>query len=241
MPQPHQRHHTNHAEPAEPAGTDLLGDVGDIDDIDDIDVIAGDPPVPITVWPVASADHRTGRTPPPRGGDTASMSPPLADRVVHTYTRRGDAVGFDRDANLRAAAHAAGCRYRRLRHLSHLGDLRAVTGHAGLVVLRWPRLAKTARPAEQVEQLFTACRSLLAPGGYTVAVLAPPSAPSELARAAELVPAAHRCGLGYLQHIVAVTAIDEDRLTIPDPPPAVGHLRVHSDLLVLVLRAGRHG
>jgi len=233
MPKPHQRHHANHAEPVAAIGSDLLGD---------LDVIAGDPPAPITVWPVASHDHHTGRTPPPGGGDTAGMSPPLAARLAHTYTRPGDVVvGFDHDANLRAAARAAACRYRRLRHLSRLGDLHAVAGNVSLVVLRWPRPAKTARPAEPVEQLFGACRSLLAPSGYTVAVLAPPSAPSDLAQAAELVPAAHRRGLGYLQHIVAITA------PLPDPhsPPTIHatdgrHRRVHLDLLVLALRAGRH-
>jgi hypothetical protein len=232
MPKPHQRHHASHTEPVVAIGADLLGD---------IDVIAGDPPVPITVWPVAQRDHRSHRVPPPAERDVAGMSPPLAARVVHTYTRPGDVVvGFDRDANLRATAHAAGCRYRRLRHLSCLGDLNAVAGNAGLVVLRWPRPARTARPAEPVEQLFTACRSLLAPGGYTVAVLTPPSAPSDPARAAELAPTAHRCGLGYLQHIVAVTApFDDNRPTAPDPPPAAGHQRGHIDLLVLVLRAGR--
>lgn len=45
-----------------------------------IDLVAGDPPVPITVW----------RT--PAGGSQASISPRLADRLIIAYSRPGEVV-----------------------------------------------------------------------------------------------------------------------------------------------------
>src|SRR2546423_11611083 len=64
-----RRTHASQNPPAEQVGTDP------------IDVVAGEPPVPLTVW----------RT--PSGVGQASLSPRLADRLVAAYSQRGEAVG----------------------------------------------------------------------------------------------------------------------------------------------------
>ncbi|MDQ1646885.1 MAG: hypothetical protein QOJ50_3069, partial [Cryptosporangiaceae bacterium] len=77
----------------------------------------------------------------------------------------------------------------------------------------------------------------------------PPDQP-HVEYAHELVPAAHRAGLGYLQHIVAVGApINGEQPTTLSTPAShatlraaartVRHLRIHVDLLLFVLR-GSH-
>ena len=62
-----------------------------------VDLVAGDPPVPITVW----------RT--PAGDDQASIPPRLAQRLVAAYSRPGEVVIdlTDDDAVAGAAAVAA--------------------------------------------------------------------------------------------------------------------------------------
>jgi hypothetical protein len=65
-----------------------------------IDLVAGDPPVPITVW----------RTPP--GDDQASIPTRLAQRLIAAYSRPGEAViDLTDDHALSGAALAAGRRH----------------------------------------------------------------------------------------------------------------------------------
>ncbi len=169
------------------------------------DVVAGDPPVPITVWPV----------PAPQAGET--MSNAMGVRLVHNLTHPSEliidlAVG----PQLARAVIAA---HRR----SHLQTPRPVGWSrepATLIVTGWP-----ADDAATPVDFFVLCRAGLAPGGC-VAVLLPhgdPVAP------VDVVIAAKRAGLAYLQHIVAA-----------DRPLRRGEraqLDIHTDVLILTRRA----
>jgi hypothetical protein len=94
---------------------------------------------------------------------------------------------------------------------------------------------------------LTACAQLLRPGGCLILVVAVPAGtagtPEDFT---PVVQAAAAVGLGYLQHIVAVTAdtdgdafiyhvTDEELLTLGSGRGqqwTAAHLRVHADLLV---------
>src|SRR2546423_11282275 len=83
-----RRTHASQNPPAEQVGTDS------------IDVVAGEPPVPLTVW----------RT--PSGVGQASISPRLADRLNAAYSRPGEAVvDLTEDHALATAATAGGRRH----------------------------------------------------------------------------------------------------------------------------------
>lgn len=169
------------------------------------DVVPGDPPVPITVWPV----------PAPQEGET--MSNAMGVRLVHNLTHPSDliidlAVG----PQLARAVIAA---HRR----SHLHAPRQVgwgREAATLIVTGWPG-DDTASPVE----FFLRCRASLVPGGC-VAVLLPHG---DVILPVDVVIAAKRAGLAYLQHIVAA-----------DRPPRPGQrtqLDIHTDVVILTRSA----
>ncbi|MEV0429663.1 hypothetical protein [Micromonospora sp. NPDC050495] len=169
------------------------------------DVVAGDPPVPITVWPV----------PAPQASET--MSNAMGVRLVHNLTHPSDliidlAVG----PQLAQAVIAA---HRR----SHLQAPRPVgwgREPAALIVTGWP-----IDDAAPLPDFFGRCRAGLAPGGC-VAVLLPHG---DCTAPVDIVIAAKRAGLAYLQHIVAA-----------DRPPQRGEraqLDIHTDVLILTRRA----
>ncbi|MER5337985.1 hypothetical protein [Micromonospora sp. NPDC002717] len=172
------------------------------------DVVPGDPPVPITVWPV----------PAPQEGETLSNA--MGVRLVHNLTHPSDliidlAVG----PQLARAVIAA---HRR----SHLHAPRQVgwgREAATLIVTGWPLDA--ASPVE----FFVRCRASLVPGGC-VAVLLPHD---DVTLPVDVIIAAKRAGLAYLQHIVAV-----------DRPPRRGQraqLDIHTDVLILTRSASETG
>jgi hypothetical protein len=213
-----------------------------------IDVVPGDPPVPITVWRVADPDT------PPRGTLSDSLAGRTAHLLVGLYTRPGDMiVSIGDDPTLAGAAGAGGRRYRPVDEPADLADLDHVAGAVQLLVLRWPP-ANRPPTADQgtddshLTALFTACRLLMARDGYTVVAVAAGHTGRQAERAWQLVPAARRCGLGWLEHIIAVTApIAGERLNVPGAPVdkaimrAAGEVHVHIDLYVLVIRGGQHG
>ena len=256
-----------------------------------IDLVAGDPPVPITVWRTAhtGTDHRRG------------VGARLAYRLVAAYSRPGDTVvdlttghafttacgtgrrrhhpGWFTDAasliigpatppaepTRRAAGASADGEPPDLAAwfgddltdpdphpagdpTTVLPDDTSVQQATSLVVAGWPLDAVDAANRVKLAWLLTACARLLRPGGCLVLVVTPPAG----ARPEDFSPvtaAAAGTRLGYLQHIVAVTAdtdgdqfvyhaTDEELLTLahhPDPDRArVAHLRVHADLLIFV-------
>jgi hypothetical protein len=130
-----------------------------------------------------------------------------------------------------------------------------VRGATSLLVACWP-LDPDGEAANRVRLawLLAAGAELLRPGGCLVLVATVPSGahatPEDFG---PLVAAASAAGLGYLQHIVAVTAdtdgdqfvyhvTDEELLAIAgatDRSWAVTHVRVHADLLVFARSQGR--
>jgi hypothetical protein len=265
-----------------------------------IDLVAGDPPVPITVW----------RT--PAGDDQSSIPSRLAHRLVATYSRPGETVVDLTDDHVLTDAARAGARRhhkawftdanavivatptphertpiqaparsavrghgRRAADLDpaevaawfgddltapDLGPHQRTAPHPGadtvaavtsLVVAVWPLHALDATHQARLGWLLHAGERLLRRGGCLVLVVGAAAgastAPEDFS---PLVGAAHDAGLGYLQHIVAVSAdvegdqfvyyaTDEELLALAHSGRwAVAHLRVHADLIVFHPLAG---
>jgi len=102
---------------------------------------------------------------------------------------------------------------------------------------------------ERLIAMFRACRQLMSRDGCTIVALAAlPAGETYVQHSGPLIPAARDAGLGWLQHIVAITApIAGQRITwraTPADPATLRsatHLTVHVDLLVFATRRGRHG
>jgi hypothetical protein len=158
-----------------------------------VDVVAGDPPVPVSVWRTADTDD-----------DEAPIRRRLAQRIVAAYSRPGRAVvDFDADPALREAVTAAGRVYLPLTHPADLDDLDGAS-QVDLIVLRWPRPTRVVGTA--AADLFRAFRLVVTPDGFAVVVVDPPQPAARYVEHTHgLVPHAHAGGMGYLQHIVAVT------------------------------------
>ncbi len=165
------------------------------------DVVPGEPPVPITVWPVPAAQH----------GET--MSNAMGIRLVHNLTHPGDLiVDLTRGPQLARAIIAASRR-------SHLQESRPFGWgwqEATLIVTGWP-----ADESAAAGEFFDRCRTSLVPGGC-VAVLLPHG---DVVLPVDVIIAAKKAGLAYLQHIVAA-----------DRTPRRGqqtHLDIHTDVLIM--------
>ncbi|TYC20954.1 hypothetical protein FXF52_28685 [Micromonospora sp. MP36] len=139
----------------------------------------GDPPVPITVWPV----------PAPQPGET--MSTAMGLRLVYNLTHPSDLIIDLTEGPQLAGAILVAHRYR------HLQAARAMgwgSEAAMLIVTGWP-LAPDAGALE----FFARGRAKLLPGGCLAVLLAhgDPILP------VDVVIAGKQAGLSYLQHIVA--------------------------------------
>jgi hypothetical protein len=269
-------HTPQHRNPTHPAGPESSGADRTLTDL-----VAGDPPVPITVWRTARTAADAGRT----------IGVRLAYRLVAAYSRPGDTVVDCTDDHALTSACTAG---RRRHHpgwftngpslligpatrlpdpdpsddqdydVPEMGawfgdDLTdPPTGDAptdspgsaqptGLVVASWPLDANEVTSRVRLACLLTACARLLRPGGCLVLIVAVPAGtittPQDFS---PLAAAAANVGLGYLQHIVAVTAktdadtfvyhvTDEELLALAEQSGQqwrLAHHRVHADLLV---------
>jgi hypothetical protein len=209
---------------------------------DAIDVIPGDPPVPISVWRVAG----TGRTGP--HDLLAGLDPQAAALLVGLYTQPGDTlVDLTADPAVAGAAGAGARTYVRADHPSDLARTKHVGGTARLLLLRWPAPAASDNLGEEesdaeLADLLGRSRLLLAADGYVIVALAPRPRNQHVDHARRLILAARRAGLGYLQHIVVLTApIPGDpspRQATPAGPAtlrAATHLQVQANLLAFVL------
>lgn len=221
----------------------------------DLDVVAGDPPVPITVWRTAA---RPGDGPLPLR---------LAQRLIAAYTSPGDAVvDLTADQTLAAATVRAGRRHfpMQFAELDTAATPTAKTGDGGtsvteaadtartsmstrdidqrgaaLVVVAWPLSRTTADVRSTLESLLSAATRLLHPDGCLILTVIATAAPEDFG---PVVTAARTAGLGYLQHIVAVrAAVDGDQFTYYASAEearaltrrtARTHRRAHQDLLV---------
>ncbi|MFC3504122.1 hypothetical protein ACFOOK_24565 [Micromonospora krabiensis] len=253
------------------------------------DLVAGDPPVPLTVW-------RTARTP---GDARRSIGTRLADRLIAAYSRPGEAVIDLTTDHALTSACAAGARRHHPAWFTDASSLiigpatpvplaSGIIGDAdeedlpemgawfgddltdpdlhppadsvaglpsggslqqatSLVVACWPLDPHAATNRVRLAWLLAACAQLLQPGGCLILVVTAPAGttagPEDFSG---VVQAAAGAGLGYLQHLVAVTAdtdgdtfvyhvTDEELLTLTtavDQRWQVAHLRVHADLMV---------
>ncbi|GHJ54424.1 hypothetical protein Nm8I071_37310 [Nonomuraea sp. TT08I-71] len=169
------------------------------------DVVPGDPLVPITVWSV----------PAPQPGET--MSDAMGLRLVHNLTHPSDLIiDLAEGPQLACAIIAA----HRRGHLQAARQGSLGREAATLIITGWP----VDNPASQGE-FFGRCHASLVPGGC-VAVLLPHG---DVILPVDVVIAAKRAGLAYLQHIVAA-----------DRPPRRGQhalLDIHTDVLILTRSA----
>jgi len=206
----------------------------------DIDVVDGDPPVPITVWRVAGVDH------PFRHDPAGGLTPRTAGLLLSFYTDPGDTiVSIGDDPALAGVAGRGGRTCLCISDPADLANLDHLAGTVRLIVLRWPPPDRVGQPwtsPQRMRQLFAACRRLLARRGCTVVALADIPGETEAAyygHSQQVIPAARHGGLGWLQHIIAVTApIVGERITWKTTPAdpatirAATHLKIHLDLLV---------
>jgi hypothetical protein len=140
-------------------------------------------------------------------------------------------------------------------HTADAGDTAPLRGEpdglTSLIVANWPLHTDPTGNTGRLAGLLTGCRRLLRPGGCLVLVVGAGDvvtpAPEDFTG---VVRAAADTGLGYLQHIAAVTAgtggdrftyyaTDDDLIDLADTATAGGqhwylHLRVNSDLLVFL-------
>lgn len=237
-----------------------------------LDVVDGQPPVPIDVWRVA--DDQPGYLPlsdAPKDVTTTQWrcTTRTAQLLVGLFATTGSVVisiGFD--PVLAGVAGAVGCPYQPVDRITDLARLPHLAERVGLLLIPWPATGTNrdrsqppttpdGNDAARVADWLGACRTLMTNRGVTVVVLAPaPPTDAYVACARLLLPAARSAGLGWLQHIVAITApvtdldpaeVKADGATRPaasDRTPGRDDLAsasVHADLLALVLRGGRHG
>jgi hypothetical protein len=265
-------HTPQHQTPARPVDLDRSGA-----DPTQTDLVAGDPPVPITVWRTARTAADTGRT----------VGTRLAYRLVSAYSRPGDTVVDCTDEHALTTACLAGWR----RHhpgwftdepnlligpasepaepnpsdeqqdddvpevsawfgddLTDPADPAGSPQATGLLVASWPLDTNEATNRVRLACLLSACARLLRPGGCLVLIVAVSA--GTIATPEDFSPvaaAAAGVGLGYLQHIVAVTAdteadtfvyhvTDAELLALAHEMAGqqwtLTHHRVHADLLV---------
>jgi hypothetical protein len=209
-----------------------------------LDAVPGDPPIPISVWRAAGPTD----LPETPASVFARLTPRLAAILLAVYTDVGDTlIDTTRSPVLEGAAGASGRRYLALDLPSQNPDEHQhLEGKAGLILLRWPPTGPfqapsgTSHPGDDgmpdPHPVLHACRDLLSTHGHTMVFLAPPVG-TYRDHARSLIPAAAAVGLGYLQHIVVVTAIDPPPTSQPPtatPPRMLA--REHLDLLVFILR-----
>jgi hypothetical protein len=211
----------------------------------DIDVVPGDPPVPIAVWRVAGVDDAYGHS------TANALSPRMAALLVGSYTRPGDTiVSIGDDPALAGAAGAGGRTYLSVPDPDDLPDLGHAAGTVALIVLPWPPPDRPdGMDRERLVEMFRVCRQLMNRDGCTIVALAElPAGQTYIDHSGALIPAARHAGLGWLQHIVAITApISGQRIawhvTPADPATmrSATHVRVHIDLLIFAVRTNRRG
>ncbi len=203
----------------------------------------GDRRIPVTLWRVAAIDYVGGQT-------WDGLSPRVAGLLVGLTTRPGQTIiDFDNDPTLAGVAGAHGVRHIPITRPDQLRRLPA--GTASLITLHYPRPGHATR-AGGLEQLFAACARLQTRRGSTVVAIVPPAdGPDYATHASDVIPAAEAAGLGYVQHVIAVTApIGGERfsnLATPASRPVLraaraglGYGRFHLDLLIFVVCGRDH-
>ncbi|WP_203919927.1 hypothetical protein [Rugosimonospora africana] len=156
-------------------------------------------------------------------------------------------VALGHDPALAGAAGAFGCDYRTVATAKELADLGYIAGRVALVVLPWP----SGEPdgvfeLAALQDMFAACRTLLARDGVTCVVLtADRFSDGYDQHGPQLVSAADDSDLNLIRHILAVTEPVAGSHRPPHATTAVSsadhvrsHIRKHVLLFVI---GGRRG
>ncbi|NLT55129.1 MAG: hypothetical protein GXX79_11355 [Actinomycetales bacterium] len=198
-----------------------------------LDAVDGHPPAPITVWRLTgSPEQRAGGQDP---DVPVSAQARLALLLLATFTRAGElVVDLVGDPVLAGVAGSGARRYLHLAGDRTGARATHLHGCAHLVYARWPepieatsatpsrhsaRRPRTTRadtvdpdmvdpgaaPGPRAARLLGLCADLLTSGGTTVIAVHPETSAVYMDHAALLIPAAHAAGLGYLQHLIAIT------------------------------------
>jgi hypothetical protein len=176
------------------------------------DIVAGDPPVPITVWYVPAA----------RAGET--MSSNLAERLVVNFTH-GRRLIIDLTVGDQIARAASTARRRYTQYTAQ--ELGADIRRGELLVAGWPQQRIEPEP------FFADCAGRVMVGGCVAIVLRA----GALTVNQVLIGAARAAGLTYLQHIVAAHELTDRRGQLRADGT---HLPVHSDVLVFSSSLSAH-
>ena len=197
-----------------------------------VDAVAGQPPVPLSVW------YRTGDT-PGVGRDE------LIRKSIDQYSSPGQSVVvIDRGASPHAATWPADRAYVRL---PQPGLLAGIDARVDLIVLGWSYANDPRATPEMLDELFQLLHAHLNDRGHAILVFDQPR-PGTLhaGYVAPLITAATRAGLGYLQSVVYLdTGLRGWVLDTTAPSCQVAwsvgwQQQAHRYLLVLRARAGRH-
>ncbi len=186
-----------------------------------LDAVPGHPPVPITAWRLTDLGPAAGGE---DGSGPVSAHARLAQLLLATFTLRGQLV-VDLAGDV-VLAGVAGAGARRYHHLPPGRRRTAVHLHgaAQLVYADWPPTTgphacpgpgsatmapdgddSRPEPGPQAGDLLRLCSNLLTRRGTTVIAVRPQADVAYMDQAALLIPAAHAAGLGYLQHLLAIT------------------------------------
>ena len=176
------------------------------------DIVAGDPPVPITVWYVPAA----------RAGETMSVA--LAERLVVNFTHVRRLI-IDLTVGDQIARAASTARRRYAQYIAQ--DLGTDLRRGELIVAGWPQ--QHAEP----EPFLADCAAQVMAGGCVAIVLGA----GELTVNQILIGAARAAGLTYLQHIVAAHELSDRRGQLRADGT---HLPVHSDVLIFSSSVSAH-
>lgn len=234
------------------------------------DVVSGDPPVPITVWRLprppagisvsAALAHRLTVNYTARGSRVVDLTtdPQVAGVRSGPRRRRSAALvitAWPEQSSKRRDEHrserSAGD-HERPRHerspeqaaerpgeRSPGGRSRVGEQPHAQVTEHRPAGEQRERPSEHLSEHLASCSALLRERGCLAVVVTTADIPDQLG---QVVDAARRCGLTYLQHIVVAHQLAAPTSTTRSSPRrriASGrHLRAHTDVLILMRRAG---
>lgn len=180
-------------------------------------------------------------------GDAGGIPQTLAHRVISVFSKPGERIVLDGDQHPFLASVAGSITDRTVTptapsaatHRDAPGEIGSDQPGQGEHTL----VAAVQAPQRVVEaHRYQGWAQVLRPGSVLVVVTASPAGVGTFRnQVGEVITAARRAGLSYLQHIIAVAAhVEGDRLLVPSrriPPPehatrpALVHVPAHHDIL----------